>query len=99
MGICEGLSNCVELSNSDEVRQNCLKLQMVVAEIRKGADHRASGHSDKSIKIRSLVLSKSGVCSDECGLEIGKGARGRLELWESFPKVSEIGIDKKGRVE
>ena len=72
---------------------------MVIAEIGKGADHRASGCGDKCVKIRSLVLSKSGVCSDECGLEIGKGARGRLELWESFPKVCEVRINKEGGIE
>jgi hypothetical protein len=72
---------------------------MVIAKIGKASENGAMSCSDERMKIRELVLAKSDVGANKCGLELGKGARGRYELRECFPKICKVRINEKCGVE
>src|SRR5438105_4156205 len=72
---------------------------MVVAEVAEGSHGGAMSRRGEGVKIGDAILAKIGICVDKRSLEVGEGARVRFELRESFPKVSEIGINKKRGVE
>ena len=72
---------------------------MVVVDVAEGSHGGAMSRSDEGVEIGDAIFAKTNIGADERSFEVGKGARGRRELRESFPKVGEIQINKKRGVE
>jgi len=65
----------------------------------KGANVGFMKLGNEGMKVGEVVLAITDVNLNKRSLEIAEGARGRNELWKSFPKRSEVWIYKESGVE
>jgi hypothetical protein len=72
---------------------------VIVTEITERADVGFMELGNEGMEVGEAVLAITGINLNERSLEIIEGARGRNELWKSFPKRSEVRIYEEGGVE